>query len=70
MNQYLIPVAVGVCSIALFLAASFYGIISLSHRGSGRAIATEPEEKIIPGDGRRLYDWGKERNRTYPHEQI
>lgn len=64
MNQYLIPVAVGVCSIALLL------VISLSHRGSGRAVADKPQEKVMPGDGRRLYDWGKERNRTYPHERI
>lgn len=69
MNQYLIPVAVGICSIALLLVISLYGII-LSHRGSGRAVADKPQEKVMPGDGRRLYDWGKERNRTYPHERI
>lgn len=63
MNQYFIPITVGACGVALFLAVSL-------HRGSGRIIAAEHEEKVMPGDGRRLYDWGKERNRTYPHERI
>jgi len=69
MNQYFIPITVGACGVALFLAVSLYGFVNL-HRGSGRIIATEHEEKVMPGDGRRLYDWGKERNRTYPHERI
>lgn len=56
MNQYFIPITVGACGIVLFLIVSFYGFISF-HRGSGRSIATtDTDGKVMPGDGRRLYN--------------